>query len=329
MQRMILGCFLLAALNCVAKVDPADQQVLSDSMALVDITSPGSPSFKMEADFVVQSAPIRKGHITWKWANPNLWWREITTENFRQTTLLTSDSIYEAHQGDLSILSASLPMFLTPFHGSHEAPSEPWNATNLKERSKNGITARCFQAERASRRGKAEFCIDPVTKHLLVEVFNVDLPGDSAVYDAYLPFGARAFPRRIGGFDSGKLLVDLTIGSLQAAYFDDSAFAPPAGATVRRHCPNMREPVATSAPDPEYPRSLLPKHISGNVVASVTVLPNGSVGKVEVLTRAPQPEMTQAAEQALHRWKFKPAMCGNEPVETTVNVEISFKLFGP
>ena len=56
---------------------------------------------------------------------------------------------------------------------------------------------------------------------------------------------------------------------------------------------------------PEYPKSLKENHIGGLVRLNVTVLPNGTVTKVDIL--GGNPILVEAATRAVRMWKYVPA----------------------
>jgi TonB family protein len=57
--------------------------------------------------------------------------------------------------------------------------------------------------------------------------------------------------------------------------------------------------------DPEYPSVLKNGHFEGQVKIDATVLPNGTVAKVEV--KGGNPILAQYASEAVMRWKYVPS----------------------
>jgi protein TonB len=52
---------------------------------------------------------------------------------------------------------------------------------------------------------------------------------------------------------------------------------------------------------------------------------DGSVDNVQLVGSAGR-EMDQVTQEIVKTWKFKPAMCGDEPVAYDIRVEVSFRL---
>jgi TonB family protein len=80
-------------------------------------------------------------------------------------------------------------------------------------------------------------------------------------------------------------------------------------------------------PSPAYPFEYRKKKITGGAWLAVTVDTAGTVTDCKTI-RASNPDFGPAAEQAVARWKFKPAMLHGQPVEVTFNVPLSFQIGG-
>jgi TonB family protein len=68
---------------------------------------------------------------------------------------------------------------------------------------------------------------------------------------------------------------------------------------------------------PEYPETLKHAQIGGLVRLSATVLPNGTVSKVQI--RGGNPILAESAVDAVMKWKYAPG-----PAETSEEVSLSF-----
>lgn len=70
--------------------------------------------------------------------------------------------------------------------------------------------------------------------------------------------------------------------------------------------------------EPDYPDFFRNGHFEGRIVAAATVLPNGSVSKVDV--KAGNPMFATYASKALMKWKFVPG-----PDKTVEEVIFNFR----
>jgi TonB family protein len=77
---------------------------------------------------------------------------------------------------------------------------------------------------------------------------------------------------------------------------------------------------------PTYPPVALKGRFNGSVVVEVLVLPDGSVGQAKVIEcSAPNLGFEAATTEAVQRWRFEPAMHGDQAVEYTMRFRMNFK----
>jgi periplasmic protein TonB len=88
----------------------------------------------------------------------------------------------------------------------------------------------------------------------------------------------------------------------------------------------MKRPVPVKTPDPAYPQSASQNKLTGDTTVSMTVLTDGSVTNIQVVGSSAK-SMDEATLKTLRTWKFKPAMCGGEPVVYDLEVAVSFRLY--
>jgi protein TonB len=74
-----------------------------------------------------------------------------------------------------------------------------------------------------------------------------------------------------------------------------------------------------------YPKSASQNKLMGDTSVAMTILTDGSVSDVRLIGTATR-SMDDATVQTLKGWKFKPAMCGSEPVVSDIEVVVSFRL---
>jgi TonB family protein len=97
---------------------------------------------------------------------------------------------------------------------------------------------------------------------------------------------------------------------------------PPASLDIR---PLSRKPaVSEVTPDPEYPESVLPKKLNGQVMFDVEIGADGAVSNAKVLY-ASYAEFVRPAVLAVRNWRFKPAMQGELPLRDKKRVPVTFE----
>ena len=63
----------------------------------------------------------------------------------------------------------------------------------------------------------------------------------------------------------------------------------------------------------------------GDTIVAMTILTDGSVSGIQLVGSAAR-SMDDATLQTLRSWKFKPAMCGADPVVSDIEVVVSVRL---
>ena len=82
------------------------------------------------------------------------------------------------------------------------------------------------------------------------------------------------------------------------------------------------------APPPRYPYLARRNGIEGRVVLTIEVLPAGVSGAVRVKSSSGHPMLDEAALSAVKNWRFRPATQAGNPVSSSIEVPIRFRLDG-
>ena len=88
---------------------------------------------------------------------------------------------------------------------------------------------------------------------------------------------------------------------------------------------DVSAPEAISQPPPEYPALARSARVAGVVTLEAIIHRDGSVSDIRVV-KGLRMGCTEAAVEALERWRFKPAMRKGEPVDVYYELTIQFKL---
>ena len=96
---------------------------------------------------------------------------------------------------------------------------------------------------------------------------------------------------------------------------------PAAGAVPQ---PVQRAASLVSQIPPVYPAIAKSAHVEGVVDFLATIGPDGRVRSASYI--AGPPVLQSAAENAILKWRYHPAMLGNTPVPSTIQVSVSFRL---
>lgn len=100
---------------------------------------------------------------------------------------------------------------------------------------------------------------------------------------------------------------------------------PPAPDVPLRVGGNVKAPVVVDRAEPNYTDAARKAKISGTVVVEAIIDKQGNVDHVKVMKGLPA-GLSEEAEKAVRRWRFKPGTLNGDPVATIFNLTVTFKL---
>ena len=324
-KLMLMFTFLLCTFPMLfAGTNPDAQQLLTTAMQQADIFDDKVGPLQLEVDFVAQMQVPMQGHLTLKRGAKDQWWRRVVMGNFEQVDIRNGEKVYIVRNG--SFTPTRIRELTTLLQFAHDA--EGLSVTKQKRSTENGMETTCLQVKvEHSRMKPYEICVNPDSKEIMAEIWQAD-PDEHRrkEYSEYFEFAGHRWPRKFVLWVNGSKVVTATVTSLTATPFDQALLtsAPP-GAIERRECAGMKRPVPVKTPDPQYPMSARENRIMGDVTLAITVLADGSVGDIQIIGHSAQ-SMDEAPLKTLKGWKFKPAMCGTEPVVSDIEVVVNFRL---
>jgi TonB family protein len=321
-KTILVAAFFFCCLQrALGGVDPALQQSLISATQRADLSNGEQTPFQLDVDLVAQlSVPVR-GHLTLKWEAKDRWWRKVVLGDFQQIEVKNGEWHYTARNADFTPMRVGNLISLLNFD------AKDLIAKKEKRRTEAGVEMNCIQIEhKGYSESSRNVCLGLASNEILVDECT-ELPGAQRreQYSDYFDFGAHRYPRKLDRLENGSKVIAAEVVSLVPAPFDESLLTPPEGAIARRECDGLKHAIAIKTPEVPYPRSAGNGGLMGDTTVAMTVLTDGSVANIRLVGRATR-SMDDASLQTLKDWKFKPAMCGTEPVVTDVTVVVSFML---
>jgi TonB family protein len=319
--KKILGTTLLAlVLSAVGSSQTRSAaDLLSDIDAQGSLWSTNRP-FLLEADFVAQVHKPETGHFTWKWSAKDLWREETTLADFHQVAVRKADETFTARN------LAYAPLPLREIHEVFNAPhigADKWDVAKAKLKIHGN--QECIELHNPTHSDwRREICVSADTMQVASDETITPAEVRRREFSDYQPFLNSSIPRTLKLTIDGVAVLTVVVTLLEERSFTANEFVAPANATVRRTCANMTWPKAIKTPSPIYPPSEKVMHVNGTSIVSVTVLPDGSVSEV-YLVGSSYHDMDAITQQIVKTWKFKPAMCGTEPVTADIQVQVNFR----
>lgn len=82
--------------------------------------------------------------------------------------------------------------------------------------------------------------------------------------------------------------------------------------------------VAVDTPPPAYPRDLACDQVGGKVELTLTVGTDGRPARIQTRQGSGFPALDAAAQDAARSWRFRPATRNGQPIESTIQVPMTF-----
>ena len=320
-QTIALLICSLSTLLCAT--DPALQRLLITAKQQASLFQNQSSPFQLDADFVLQMNVPTKGHITLKWAAEDRWSRKVAMQSFEQIEIRNGDRLYTSRNIDFTPIRVGQLVSLLQFAEG----AESLVVKKQKQRVENGVGITCLQVVQENVKAKPhEICLSPVSHEILTDEW--EEPPDERRkedYSDYFDFAGHHYPRKLRLIVNGSVVITASVQDVVPINFDEGILIPPKGAIERRQCSGMKHAVAVKTPDPIYPRSASANRLMGDTAVAMTVMTDGSVANIQLIGTSAR-SMDDVTLQTLRGWKFKPAMCGSEPVVSDIEVVVSFRL---
>ncbi len=322
-SHILTAALLIAApVPLLADSDPAAQQVLAAAEMQSHIFGDQNDPLDLEVDFQAQFNVLVQGHLSVRWQSKDRWWSKVVMGGFQQVTLQNGERLYTLsnHPAPLRLRE------LTRLIHFAQAPGV-LTAKKMKQSVVNGLQLTCLQVQREkSKEESHELCVNPVSHEIVSDAWQE--PPDEhrrELFFDYVEFRGHRYPRKLQLEVNGSKVIAATVISLKSASLDPKLLTPPNGAVERRQCAGMTHAKPIKTPEPAYPKSASSNRMIGDTTVAMTVLTDGSVTDIQLIGGGTH-SMDDATLTTLKTWKFKPAMCGSEPVVSDIEVVVSFRI---
>lgn len=317
MKRLVFTAAILVAAACplLAADQPAEQQLLDSARSPLDLFQSATNPFHLEIDFNVESSGPMPGHLSVKWQSNDHWWSKVEVGGFEQTTIQVGEEQYTVRNFPFTPTMVRDLFRLLQFN----VDADMYTATRLKNRIEDGVSVSCIGAEIVGSKGNREICL-ATASHEVQSVGWQAAPDEQDIetFRGYSDTAGTSYPKKFELQKNGKQSISASVATLEAASFDPTLLIPPKGAIERRKCAGITPPHSiTRKPD------LGPRVPDGSVSAEITVLADGSVSDIQIMS-ASNTVIRQVVLEMYRKLKYAPAMCGTDPVVAEVVEVVTF-----
>lgn len=317
---VMAGVAMLAPSQCLA--DDSYLQMLLRAKQQSDLTLNEPAPFQLEVDFTAQQKLPTQGHLSLKWKSKEQWWRQIQLGEFKQIDVRNGGWLYTTRN------SSSTPVRVRQLIQllAYAEDAKDLDVDREQQITEYGFPVDCLRVKKKrTKETPHQICL--TGSHQISSDTWWDLP-DSPTreeFTDYTDFAGHRYPRSLQLLENGSRVIKASVKTLSANAFNDVLLTKPEGAIERRQCDNWTPAKALKTPDPPYPPAASINGSIGDSIVSMTVLADGTATDFQLIGSASH-AMDQSTLDTLKKWKFKPAMCGNEPVVSDVEVIVSFRV---
>lgn len=292
--------------------------LIKHAVELTDLRKSGPYHMRSNLDVLDEALGKRDGTDVVTFSSPDRWRRDLHMTGYDETAVFIEHSMYRTRS-----LPFTPPSLRTDIAGSLRNLPETLSYKVLRvfNRKINHVEARCVylqeQQEPKDQPVEITWCFDTHTGLPLERLWGNG--NRHTEFLDYKPFGGKFVPgavELVDGKQGGKAVLEAIDSS-----FTDSAhvFEPPAGATARPWCDNMKgiRPISVGELD------IRPGLLRGDGLELQYELTVDAQGKVtNVIPMAAKPYVDRIAIEAMRTWQFRPATCDGTPVPTDILFDI-------
>jgi TonB family protein len=193
-----------------------------------------------------------------------------------------------------------------------------YTLSKVRREKVQGVDVWCFA--KVYKHGKDRACFD-ASQSMLMHEDSGD-KGRNEFMD-FTVLGQQVYPKRVQIFHEHRSPIEVNSITVASASLKDEVFTIPQGSVELETCDDIKPPQATYTPEPEFSEKARREHKNGRVILEILVTKEGKVSAVQVIN----PDsygLGDNASATAKTWRFKPAMCGDRPVNLEMAIEVAF-----
>jgi len=320
------------------------EQIFAAAAPFYDFSSASLKPWHLTASYQLydpNGQPSERGTWEYWWASPTLYRSTWTRGSSTRSEWHTADGkIIESASGEnLHFLEVNLPenLFAPLPKPDVYDPAKTW--LDRETVPLGNSKAACVRVVRKSmppilgqpqsRIQLITYCFDPKVPALILAVDA--LSGITSAYGDFIQMQGRYLARSFAETVNNRKLLTITVDAVSALGANDSALSPPAhpqgdALPVVNVAYDSMTNHALKTPVPNfYPSMARQKMLSGTVLVEARIGVDGKVEGAQVIS-SPGTPLTNAAEEAISHWEYKPYLQNGSPTEVITEIEMVYKL---
>jgi TonB family protein len=330
---LVLGsAFLTVFAWCADKEEPrSSEELISRARSQEEIWAQGTPPMSMRAElqvFDAKGTPVH-GDYSFDWVAPSKWREEIRFGKYERLRVRDAKGYWQmsglSYQPEIIFQLDTLLHLKDAFRvGTKQSLGK------VKNRGKAGLRQNCTEVKWTTRTERI-MCFEEANGALVSVEYptgeNQNSPEISRIeYGAFNTVSGKLVPNEIRAFKDRRVIATVRVLEIAKITEENPAlFNVPANAEFWPQCDDMQEPELLDRVQPRYPSSARTNREQGRVILYAVVEVDGSLSHMAIIHRA-TPDLEAAAVEAIRRWHYKPAACGQTPIRSETSIATDFWL---
>jgi TonB family protein len=333
-MRLIVGCTaaIFALLGSACAQDKAADR-MHRAIVLNSIDDAQMKPWHLKLSFQLfdtKGLPTEKGTVEEWWVGPSVHKTVYSSPSYTSTEMQTKDGFYRTKgvESVPRLLDFILRQVVHPMPSDEDVE---YSKPILRQQNFGKLKMDCFLIARDT----SNIATEPVIGFVPTYCFDLDQDVLRLSYAFVLQATVR---NRVGEFQNRKVVVDQTtslnsasaitahIETLELKSLANADLLPSEEMEKVHPDPRLVPSTvlhSTTNRNPSYPYGSRANHVSGSVVLSARIGPDGRVNSVELIS-SPAPDLSDAALKAVRQWTYKPYLRNGEPIEVKTIITINF-----
>jgi TonB family protein len=314
------------------KEEPTSPEALiSRARSQEEIWTDGTPAMLMRTElqvFDAKGTPVH-GDYSLDWVSPSKWREEIRFGKYERVRVGDAKGYWQTT--GLSYQPEIIFQLDTLLHLKEALRVRSKQSLGkVKDRGKGGLRQKCTEVK-WTKGTERIMCFDEANGALASVEYprgeNQNPPEISRIeYDDFKVVGEKLIPYGIRALKEGKVFAAVKVMEIAKITEENPGlFNAPLNSEFWSQCDDLQEAEAIDRIQPVYPPSARANYEQGRVVLYAVQEADGALSHLTIIHRA-APDLEAAAVEAVRRWHYRPAVCGQTPIRMEIQISTDFWL---
>lgn len=321
-------CLAASAGLCADKdKSPSADELISRARQL-EVRNEGAPPIFVKADLQVANSNNETVHGEYAlvWESPRHWAETIHFSNYDRERVRDGDTIWSKSSVDFQpFFVFQLDLLLGSRDSLTLTPTE--KAKKVWKRKQGAVEEQCTGVQGPGH-GERNLCFDVSSGALI----RIEYPKEHGAFEIsrtehadFREVGGKLIPTESYAFKGKQPILGVKVSSIGQITENLPSLKPGPGAQPWPVCEIVTPAKLINRFAPDYPKTVRDRREQGQVTLYVVIGTDGSPKNLHVIESAGE-DLDASATEAVRRWRYQPAMCGDTPIPAETAISVIFQL---